>query len=135
METFSKKERLCNHAITERLFLSGHQLRSQPFILLWDECALPAEVPLQIMVTVSKKRFPHAVDRNRIKRQCREAIRKNKEELTEFLRSRGRQCALCIMYTGNGNDAYALMESKIILLLQRLQNQNLWSPQSPDKKE
>ena len=37
----------------------------------------------QVMVSVSKRHFHHAVDRNRIKRQIREAFRLNKEILTD----------------------------------------------------
>ncbi len=37
--------------------------------------------PLRILVSVPKKRFKHAVDRNRMKRQIREAYRLNKHEL------------------------------------------------------
>jgi ribonuclease P protein component len=40
-------------------------------------------VPVQVLVSVSKRRFKHAVDRNRVKRQLREAYRHAKQRLVE----------------------------------------------------
>ena len=36
------------------------------------------DVPVEVMVSVSKRHFKRAVKRNRVKRQIREAYRKNK---------------------------------------------------------
>ena len=44
------------------------------------------EVPVQILISVPKKRFKHAVDRNRVKRQVREAYRLHKQVLYEALK-------------------------------------------------
>ena len=41
------------------------------------------EAPVQLLISVPKKRFKHAVDRNRVKRQVREAYRLNKQRLWE----------------------------------------------------
>ncbi len=43
----------------------------------------PADVPVQVLISVPKKRFKHAVDRNRVKRQVREAYRQCKQQLCE----------------------------------------------------
>lgn len=43
------------------------------------------DVPVSILISVPKKKFNHAVDRNRIKRQAREAFRKNKHILWQQL--------------------------------------------------
>ena len=45
------------------------------------------EAPLQVLVSVPKKHFHHAVDRNRVKRQVREAWRRHKSLLVEALAS------------------------------------------------
>jgi ribonuclease P protein component len=37
--------------------------------------------PVQLLISVPKKRFKHAVDRNRVKRQVREAFRQHKDLL------------------------------------------------------
>ena len=41
------------------------------------------DVPVQVLISVSKKRFKHAVDRNRVKRQLREAYRHHKQSICE----------------------------------------------------
>ena len=41
--------------------------------------------PVQMLVSVPKKRFKHAVDRNRVKRQVREAYRHSKQTLFDAL--------------------------------------------------
>ena len=38
----------------------------------------PDDAPVQLLISVPKKRFHHAVDRNRVKRQVREAFRLHK---------------------------------------------------------
>ena len=42
-----------------------------------------ADAPVQVLISVPKKRFKHAVDRNRVKRQVREAYRQCKQPLCD----------------------------------------------------
>ena len=42
-------------------------------------------VPVQVLISVPKKHFKHAVDRNRVKRQVREAYRHCKQPLCEAI--------------------------------------------------
>lgn len=41
--------------------------------------------PVEVLISVPKKRFHHAVDRNRVKRQIREAYRLQKHLLTVII--------------------------------------------------
>src|SRR3712207_7886162 len=50
-----------------------------------------AKQPASILISVSKRKFKRAVRRNRVKRQIREAYRRNKHLLTDELLRRG-QC-------------------------------------------
>ncbi len=77
--TFHKKEKLKSEKIIQRLFAEGNHLFKYPIKLVYlvsDEITMPA--PLQIAVSVPKKRFKKAVDRNQLKRRMREGIRKHK---------------------------------------------------------
>ena len=85
--TFSKAERQCSNKLNERLF--GGEGKSFPafplrvvYMPLTEE-EMAADV--SILVSVPKKRFKRAVKRNRVKRQVREAYRRNKHILTEAL--------------------------------------------------
>lgn len=121
MQTFHKKERLCNRTDIEHLFSEGKKIHISPFVVLWQRPECPGNSRLKLLISVSKRNFPHAVDRNAIKRLVREAFRLNKQEFINYLESTHQQCEFCVIYTGSGKDSFTLMESKILLILQRLQ--------------
>ena len=56
--------------------------------------------PIQFTASVSKRRFKHAVDRNRVKRLIREAYRLRKHELYDALSEEGPQLAWMIIFIG-----------------------------------
>ena len=82
---FPKAEHLCLKRDIERLFsartksLSAHPLR------VAVGAAETGSVPVKVLMSVSKRRLHHAVDRNRAKRQMREAYRLNKHILLDSL--------------------------------------------------
>lgn len=85
--TFGKAERLCSKKLIERLFSGGNKsfpafpLRVVYMPLSADE----SEADVTILISVPKKRFKHACDRNHVKRQVREAYRLNKHILVDAL--------------------------------------------------
>ena len=82
--------------------------------------ALPSDVPVQVVIGVSKRRFKHAVLRNRLKRLIREAYRHHKHELFEDLLKRDKQLAMMFIYTGKADISYVDLELKMVELLSRL---------------
>ena len=86
-QIFSKAERLCSKKLIERLFGGeGKSFPAFPLRVVYmplSEEEVAADV--SILVSVPKKRFKRAVKRNRVKRQVREAYRRNKHILTEAL--------------------------------------------------
>lgn len=56
-----------------------------------------AEPPVSILVSVPKKRFRHATDRNRMKRLVREAYRLNKHILWKALDGKGYKIAVAFV--------------------------------------
>ena len=119
MQTFNKRERLSGQKIIETLFKEGKSYVINPFRVVWMECELMAPFPVQVLISVSKKRINKAVDRNLIKRRIREAYRKNKEDIYEFLSQKHVKCALALIYSTDRIADYKEIEEKIILLLQR----------------
>ncbi|MBP5770852.1 MAG: ribonuclease P protein component [Bacteroidaceae bacterium] len=77
---FPKKERLCSRKAIDALFAAGNKsLTAYPLRVVYKPVS--PEDKLQILVSVSKRRLRHAVDRNRAKRLIREAWRMNRDLL------------------------------------------------------
>lgn len=76
----TKAERIHSRKAIEALFASGERWTCYPFRLaLQTKLENPdGEPPFQLLVSVSKRNFKKAVDRNLIKRRIREAFRLNK---------------------------------------------------------
>ena len=97
--TFKKSERLCSKKILGELFKKGSASVQTfylfPFRLLYMDSSIPAPEPTAtpkpptsptatppaIVITVPKRVFKRAVDRNLIRRRVREAYRLNKSLL------------------------------------------------------
>jgi len=90
VNTLTKAERLNSKIVIDRLFSGCNSAMAVfPLRVVWsvserglDEADVP---PVRMLVSVPKKRFRHAVDRNRMKRQVREAFRLNKGVLWKAL--------------------------------------------------
>lgn len=117
MQTFGKHERLCSAAAINELFKSGRQNFKHPVKLLWIN--IPSkEAGVSILISVSKRNFKRAVDRNKIKRLLRESYRKNKA-IIEHQGITGR-LLLGLIYVGKEIPRYSILEPIIIELLHRL---------------
>lgn len=82
--TFSKRERIVSRKLIEQLFSKGssQSLSAFPLRIVYMQKERDGE-PLQVLVSVSKRHFKHAVDRNRVKRQIREAYRLHRHLLAQ----------------------------------------------------
>jgi len=89
--TFKKEERLSKTKIIQELFDKGSSFYLYPFKVFFMENPDTAPPVHQILISVSKKNFKKAVDRNLIKRRIREAYRLNKNLLVD-------RNKLCIAY-------------------------------------
>lgn len=118
MQTFTKSERLCSKVIIDKVFETGRVIVGPSFKLIWMKSAEAGDQPVQIVITVPKRNFKKAVDRNKLKRRIREVYRKNKEILYGGIKSG--TYYLMLMYTGKSMMEYKEAEEKIIKLLQRL---------------
>ncbi len=90
-ETFNKSERLCSTKMISGLFEDGHTFHNQLFKVVWIKSPVLIPYPAQIVISVSKRSFRLAVTRNLIKRRVREAYRKNKNLLYDFLTAENKQ--------------------------------------------
>ena len=85
--TFKKSERLCSKRLIDDLFDGkGKSISHYPIRIVYKVIPGAEQIaPASILISVSKRRFKHAVKRNRVKRQIREAYRKNKHLLSGTL--------------------------------------------------
>lgn len=120
MQTFSKNERLCSKPLIDQLIQKGNSFNGFPFKIIWMEIQQSTS-PVKIVISVPKRKFKKAVDRNRIKRLIREAYRKNKHRLIE--RIENKKIALLLIYTAKTIPEYTETEEKINQALIRLGNE------------
>lgn len=84
--TFPKAEHLCLQRDIETLFSAGSRsLSVYPVRAVFRSVAADGGPRVKVLVSVSKRKLKHAVDRNRAKRQLREAYRLRKHTLTDAL--------------------------------------------------
>ena len=97
--TFKKEERLKSRKIIGKLFKEGHSFTSYPLRLVWTKMDTRlSDFPAQMALTVPKRAFPKAVDRNRLRRRIREAYRLNKHFLYKKLEDQDDQFGLMFIY-------------------------------------
>lgn len=118
--TLSKSERLNKKKIIDKMFSGGARSFSVfPLRVVY----LPEEEleePVAILVSVSKRRFKRAVKRNRVKRQIREAYRKNKYTLLKVLQEKEKKLAVAFIYLSDRLTDSAQIEERMKIALARI---------------
>lgn len=116
---FRKKEKLCNRSVINRLFESGNSFSYKQYRLLWMESPYSLPFPAQTAVSVGKKKFRLAVERNRIKRLLRETWRLNKNILYRKLEQLDKQVVIMIIYGGKNIPGYHDMSNDMEMLVKK----------------
>ena len=115
-QTFHKAERLKSKTVFGDLISDGSSSKKYPFVLIWKKVDAEQEFPMKIAFSVSKKRFPLAVDRNAMKRKIREIYRLNK---ADWYRRLSDKYAVLLIYTSKEKMKSADMENKLIQVFER----------------
>ena len=79
--SLGKNERVSGRTLVQTLFTGGESRSMSYYPLRAIYCLVDGEAPTRIMVSVPKRCFKRAVKRNRVKRQVKEAYRKQKHLL------------------------------------------------------
>lgn len=107
--TLNKNERLNSKKLIERLFAGGNKsFPAFPLRVVYMPLA-PEEntADVSILISVPKKRFKHAVKRNMVKRQVREAYRHNKHLLLDALKAKETPVKMVLAFIWLDNKTYS----------------------------
>lgn len=129
-----KSARLHHRSLQEKLFSRGTKLHEYPLKMVWNSLTreelennfrsrVPDLIgPLQVLVSIPKKKQRKAVDRVLLRRRIREAFRINRGELVKVVAAipAVRTVSIGIVYMKEEKIGYAEIETKMKILLTRL---------------
>jgi len=145
---FIKSERIVSQKLIDELFTGGqsHSLTAFPLravylltqqkpsaeavaatstsapIITTNAHPTEAKPVAQLLLSVPKRRFHHAVDRNRVKRQLREAYRTSRHMLTDHVPA-DKQVALAFIWMADKHFPSADVAQRVQQLLRRIAKQ------------
>jgi ribonuclease P protein component len=114
--TYPKKEKLKSKTTIDLLFSEGNSVSKFPLRLVYVENKEENAELMKMGVSVSKKYFKKAVDRNYFKRVLRETYRLNKHILIDNLE---KPYAFMFFYQTKEQLSYQEIEEKTIQLFQK----------------
>lgn len=114
-QSFPRKEKLKSQKIIDQLFSDGQTITAFPLRLIF----LKINGDNQVGVSVSKRNFKKAVDRNYIRRLMRESYRLNKTLLTD---NNVNGYAFMILYISKDLPDFNLINHKMKKLFVKLSN-------------
>lgn len=113
-QTFPKSAKLCGQVSIDHLYAHGKRFVVWPLRVT----SLPVDDTTQVLIWAPKSLFKHAVDRNRLRRQMREAYRLNKH----ILDTGDVHYLLAFNYIDKQLQPYATIEKAMRKALWRLSN-------------
>ena len=117
--SFNKQEKLKSRKTIELLFQKGNSITQYPLKLYYLPVDKDQEVRIKTAVSVPKRNFKRAVDRNRIKRLLREAFRLNKHLIFNNIEG---NFAFLILYLGKDLPDYHEVENSLQGVFKKLIN-------------
>ncbi|MBR0272496.1 MAG: ribonuclease P protein component [Bacteroidaceae bacterium] len=118
--TFPKSSRLCSRKAIESLFGgNSRSLAAYPLRVVFE----PSTDNTQVLFSVSKRHFKHAVDRNRAKRQLREAWRLHRDILSEAADAPFPPLHIAFLWMADEPQPTDLIHRKVKNLLHRIREQ------------
>ena len=117
---YPKSEKLKSKNTIDLLFSEGKSVSKYPLRLVYVPLNETMESPIKFGVSVSKKYFKKAVDRNYFKRVLRESYRLNKHLLPDFAR---KPYAMMFFYQTNEQLSYDEINAQTILLFDKFKIQ------------
>ncbi len=116
MNTYPKSEKLKSRTTIDEMFREGKSVSKFPLRLVYIKQAPEEGQKVKIGVSVSKKYFKKAVDRNYFKRVLRETYRLNKSVLIDSL---DESYAFMLLYQTKERLSYEEINRKTIQLFEK----------------
>jgi len=110
---FSKQEHLCSKTQITDLFGKGDSLISYPIRVVWNVVPSGKGCPINVVLSVSKKKLKHAVDRNRVKRLLHESYRLNNKSLQQLAISKGISINIAFVWLSLEESSFLQIEKKM----------------------
>ncbi len=129
--TFNKTEKLSKKKTIQELFNRGSSFYLFPFKVIYILNPDHSISQPQILISVSSRNFPRAVDRNLIKRRIREAYRLQKE----IIKGESKKSAFAFVYTSKSLLPYAEIRSKLFLVLEKIEKLEIISKDKARKND
>lgn len=119
---FPKSQKITSKKEIAMLFGATKTFKKYPLILkyVWSSADQP-NAP-KVLISVPKRKFKRAVDRNKLKRLIREAYRLNKHKIIGESTRDGAELLILILYSGSEMLGYQKIEDSIKIALENLKN-------------
>lgn len=124
--SFPKAQHLKSERLIGKIFKGkSSSAGAFPLRAVWEEVDLFFDtknptIRCQVAMTVPKKTFKRAHDRNYYKRLIREAYRLHKTPFLDFLATYPKKIALMIIFTGKEATDFATVQQKMKRLLEKI---------------
>lgn len=119
--TLKKSERIKQRKLISKLFEEGKSIRKYPIKVVYFKLDEPLnENPLLFSVSVPKRLFKKAVQRNLLKRKIREAYRLEKPIILKQLDGVQKQYALMFIYIARELEEFPNIQKAVRKLLKAL---------------
>lgn len=120
MKTFTKAEKISKQSIIDRLFGGGNRSVAVFPLRAVYMVADKGNVPVSVLVSAPKRKLHHAVDRNRFKRQVREAYRCSKGILWELFENGGKSLFIAFVCLSDHPCDSELVSKSVVKILHHI---------------
>ncbi|MGE0089846.1 MAG: ribonuclease P protein component [Bacteroidales bacterium] len=124
-QSFLKSDRLKSNKSIELLIRKGKSQRYFPLKIYYiiTELSEPKlKASIRVAFIVPKRLFKRAIDRNRLKRLMKEAFRKNKASISEYIAISNKTIDIAFFFIGDQLCDYIVVEQQIIKIFEELIN-------------
>jgi len=118
-QKLGKHYKLCSKKLIQQVFDEGYSLSIFPFSSRHLLNVNESPLSFQVAFSVPKKKFKSAVQRNRIRRRMREALRKNKSIIEDKIPA-DKQLVLFLIYSSHDESTFETLNTKMIQLLNKI---------------